>query len=90
MIKYQITNGYSKDSSQSDFPVWMDVLSGNSSDKTHFCDVIKRFSKKLSEQNEKTYFVMDSAMYTEDNVKEISPLVKWISRVPVTISELKS
>lgn len=29
------------------------------------------------------------AMYTEENVKEISPLVKWISRVPETISDAK-
>src|SRR3972149_3008401 len=102
-VPIKITNGFSKDkrfdlkqfvislitSSQSDFPVWMDVLSGNSSDKTHFRDVIKKFSKELSKQNEDTYFVMDSAMYTDDNVKEISPLVKWISRVPETISEAK-
>jgi transposase len=102
-VPIAITHGFSKDkrfdlkqfvislitSSQSDFPVWMDVLSGNSSDKTHFRDVIKRFSKELSKQDEATYFVMDSAMYTEENVKEISPLVKWISRVPETISEAK-
>jgi transposase len=100
-VPITITNGFSKDkrfdlkqfvislitSSESDFPVWMDVLSGNSSDKTHFRDVIKSFSNELSKQNEATYFVMDSAMYTEENVKEISPLVKWISRVPETISE---
>ncbi len=67
----------------------MDVLSGNSSDKTHFRDVIKKFSKELSKQNEKTYFVMDSAMYSDESVREISPLVKWISRVPETISEAK-
>ncbi len=102
-VPITITHGFSKDkrfdlkqfvislitSSQSDFPVWMDVLSGNSSDKTHFRDVIKKFSKELSKQNEATYFVMDSAMYTEENVKEISPLVKWISRVPETISVAK-
>lgn len=102
-VPITITHGFSKDkrfdlkqfvislisSSQSDFPVWMDVLSGNSSDKTHFCDVIKRFSKELSKQNEETYFVMDSAIYTEDNVKDISPLVKWVSRVPETISYAK-
>ena len=51
--------------------------------------MIKKFSKELSKENEEAYFVMDSVMYTEDNVKEISPLVKWISRVPETISEAK-
>ncbi len=102
-VPISITNGFSKDkrfdlkqfvislitSSQFDFPVWMDVLSGNSSDKTHFRDVIKKFSKELSKQNEETYFVMDSAMYTDENVKEISLLVKWISRVPETISDAR-
>lgn len=102
-VPIKITHGYSKDkrfdlkqfiislitTSQADFPLWMDVLSGNCSDKTHFRDVIKKFSNELSKENEEAYFVMDSAMYTEDNVKEISPLVKWISRVPETISEAK-
>ncbi len=103
-IPIEITNGYPKNkrfdmkqfiislitSSHADFPLWMDVLSGNCSDKTHFRDVIKKFSKELSKQNEEAYFVMDCAMYTEDNVKEISPLVKWVIRVPETIKEAKN
>ncbi len=76
-------------SSDSDFPLWMNVLSGNESDKTHFREVIQQFSKQLSEGNNETYFVMDSAMYTEKNIIEVSPLVKWISRVPETINEAK-
>ena len=49
-------------SSHADFPLWMSVLSGNSSDKKHFREVIQQFSKELSDSDTLTYFVMDSAM----------------------------
>ncbi len=102
-IPIQITKGHAKNkrydlnqfvislmsSSQADLPVWMSVLSGNTSDKKHFCEVIQQFSKELSEGNEETYFVMDSAMYTGPNVKAMPEEVKWISRVPETITEAK-
>ncbi len=29
--------------------------------------------------------VADSALYTEETIREISPLVSWITRVPETI-----
>jgi len=103
MVPIKITHGHAKNkrfdlkqfvislitSSDSDFPLWMSVLSGNKSDKTHFREVVQQFSKELSEGNNETYYVMDSAMYTEKNILEISPLVKWISRVPETINEAK-
>jgi transposase len=103
MVPIQITNGHSKNkrfdlnqfvislisSSHADFPLWMSVLSGNSSDKKHFREVIQKFSKELSDSENLTYFVMDSAMYTDPNIKAMSPLVKWISRVPETINEAK-
>ncbi len=103
MVPIKITHGHAKNkrfdlkqfvislitSSDADFPLWMSVLSGNESDKTHFREVIQQFSKELSDGNSETYFVMDSAMYTDKNIKEISPLTKWISRVPETINEAK-
>ncbi|MCX9084841.1 MAG: IS1634 family transposase [Candidatus Methanoperedens sp.] len=104
MVPIQITNGHAKNkrfdlnqfvislisSSHADFPLWMSVLSGNSSDKKHFREVIQQFSKELSDSDTLTYFVMDSAMYTDPNIKAMSPLVKWISRVPETINEAKT
>lgn len=103
MVPIKITNGHAKNkrydlnqfvislitSSHADFPLWMSVLSGNTSDKKHFREVIQQFSKELSQSDGDTYFVMDSAMYTEPNIKAMSPLVKWISRVPETITEAK-
>ncbi len=104
MVPIQITNGHAKNkrfdlnqfvislisSSHADFPLWMSVLSGNSSDKKHFREVIQQFSKELSDSDTLAYFVMDSAMYTDPNIKAMSPLVKWISRVPETINEAKT
>ena len=104
MVPIQITNGHAKNkrydlnqfvislisSSHADFPLWMSVLSGNSSDKKHFREIIQQFSKELSDSDTLTYFVMDSAMYTDPNIKAMSPLVKWISRVPETITEAKT
>jgi transposase len=96
MIPIEITHGKSKDGrddlkqyiislitvSESDLPVWIDALSGNTSDKTHFREVVKEYSSMLKENDEEAYFIMDSAMYSDKNVREMSGLIKWISRVP--------
>jgi len=74
---------------ESDLPVWIDALSGNTSDKTHFREVIKQYSKMLTETDEIAYFVMDSAMYTDKNIRQVSGDVKWITRVPETITMAK-
>lgn len=74
---------------ESDLPVWIDALSGNTSDKTHFREVIKQYSKMLTETDEIAYFVMDSAMYTDKNIRQVSSEVKWITRVPETITMAK-
>lgn len=99
----KITLGHSKDSnpdlkqylvslitvSKSKIPAWICALSGNSSDKTHFREVVDEYSKLLAENDETPYFIMDSAMYTENNVLEMSPKVKWISRAPENISMVR-
>jgi transposase len=52
--------------------------------------VIKKFSKELAAgDGEEVYYVMDAALYSDDNIREISPLVRWISRVPENIWEAK-
>jgi len=102
-VPIEITYGHSKDNrfdlkqfiislitaSESDLPMWVDALSGNTSDKKHFRDVIRKYSKMLSETDEKAYFIMDSAMYTEKSIVEMSPIVYWISRVPERLNEAK-
>ena len=99
-IPIEITHGHSKDGnpdlkqymislitiSKSSIPAWICALSGNESDKTHFRDVVNEYSEILAECDEKPYFIMDSAMYTEKNVREMSPRIKWISRAPESIN----
>jgi len=103
MVPIEIVKGHSKDGtfdlkqylislitvSESDLPVWIDSLSGNTSDKTHFREVIQHYSKALAEGDEVAYFVMDSAMYTHKNVRELSGMVNWLTRVPESIAMAK-
>lgn len=102
-VPITITHGKSKDGrddlkqylislitvSESDLPVWISALSGNTSDKTHFCEVIHNYSTMLAETDEKAYFIMDSAMYTDKNIRAMSDSIYWISRVPESITIAK-
>lgn len=94
-----ITHGYSRDhrpdlkqvvaqlitSQRSALPVWLEVLSGNSSDKDSFANSVEAYSKHLGDA-EKPYFVMDSAGYSANNLKTMKN-VFWLTRVPETLSE---
>jgi transposase len=94
-----ITRGYSRDhrpdlkqvvaqiitSQKSALPVWLEVLSGNSSDKKSFTTSINAYCKSLGEAT-KPYFVMDSAGFSADNLKEMKSLL-WVTRVPETLAE---
>ncbi|MFC1879312.1 IS1634 family transposase [Chloroflexota bacterium] len=96
-----ITHGYSRDhrpdlkqvvaqiitSNKSSLPVWLEVLSGNSSDKESFSDSVKAYCKHLA-GDKQPYFVMDSAGYSENGLKEMKGML-WLTRVPETLSEAK-
>lgn len=76
--------------SEFDLPVWIKALSGNTSDKTHFREVIGEYSKMLTMgSDEKAHFIMDSAMYTDKNVRAMSKDIYWLSRVPESIKIAK-
>ena len=97
-----ITHGHSKDH-RSDLKqfvislimsdslsVFIQTLSGNTSDKTHFREIVKQYGQSLKESwGEDKIWVRDSAGYTEDTIKAISDDYKWISRVPETITAAK-
>ena len=99
----QITKGYSRDhrpnhnqvalelivENQACLPILMRPLSGNTSDKTEFGQVIKSYVKQIQHLKDIPYLVMDSAFYTKDNIKEMKD-DKWISRVPETLKEAKT
>lgn len=96
-----ITHGYSRDHrpdlkqvivqlitmESSRLPVWLEVLSGNSSDKSTFVPSIKAYCKQLAKE-EQPYFVMDSAGYSKENLKGLGK-TGWLTRVPETLSEAK-
>jgi len=74
-------------SQRSALPIWLEVLSGNSSDKETFATSIEAYCKQLGE-SEKPYFVMDSAGYAADNLKNLKEM-RWLMRVPETLAEAK-
>jgi len=94
-----ITHGYSRDhrpdlkqvvvqlitSQRSALPVWLEVLSGNSSDKESFLPTVEAYCAQLGEA-EQPYFVMDSAGYGQDNLKSLGKTL-WLMRVPETLGE---
>jgi transposase len=96
-----ITHGYSRDhrpdlkqavaqiitSHKSNLPIWLEVLSGNSSDKESFAQTVKAYCEHLKGQDQ-PYFVMDSAGYSEKSLKTLQGM-KWLMRVPETLAEAK-
>ncbi len=98
-----ITKGYSRDhrpdlnqvvlnlitENQAGIPLHMEVLNGNSSDKTVFRDTIKQHIGELQNRAPSSFIVMDSAGYTQEGIAEFSNLTHWISRVPESIKTAK-
>jgi transposase len=97
-----ITFGYSKDhrpdlkqfmiylmsSQDGDVPLLAQTVAGNSSDKKLFRERLKALKKQI-EQGHEEYIVADSELYTRETLQEISPQIKWISRVPEKIAAAK-
>lgn len=96
-----ITQGYSRDhrpdlnqvmldlivEHQAGIPVLMQSLSGNSSDVTAFGQIVSEHITQLQTTYGTTYLVADSALYSADNLQKLSEThVKWITRVPATLS----
>jgi transposase len=97
-----ITFGYSKDhrpdlkqfmiyllsSQEGDVPLLAKTVAGNTSDKKLFRERLKEMQKQI-QGGENTYFVADSALYTQETIETISSSMKWITRVPENLSEAK-
>jgi len=101
-IPIQITNGYSKDGrpdlnqfvvsliTSKHLPVFIQTLSGNTSDRDHFRELANKYGESLDEiWGEDKIWVWDSAFYSRDNLKNVSDGLKWITRVPETLSDAK-
>lgn len=95
-----VTHGFSKDNrpdlkqvmlslvmtGDANLPIWMEPLSGNSSDKSSFHETIanvKKFQKELKSSTE-FLWVADSALYTGKKLLSC-PDVLWLTRVPENI-----
>lgn len=97
-----ITFGYSKDhrpdlkqfmiylmsSQDGDVPLLAETVAGNSSDRKLFREKLKELKGQIKEGMD-TYFVADSALYTTETIKTISPNMKWVTRVPERLIEAK-
>lgn len=100
-VPIQVTYGYSKDhrpdlkqailsvicANQLNLPVWLAALSGNEADKSSFPGIAKAYLSQFAAE-EMPYLVADSALYGAENLKSLS-MVKWVTRVPATISLAK-
>jgi len=73
---------------QAAVPVWLEALSGNSSDKESFPETVVAYREQLAAAEE-SYFVADSALYTSENVAQLSQ-TWWLTRVPLTIAQAQA
>jgi transposase len=94
-----ITQGYSRDhrpelnqvilqlitEHQAGIPLWMEALSGNSSDKTSFRQTLNAYLPQLQDTVGLSVVVADSALYTAQTLRDLGSFA-WVTRVPETIS----
>jgi transposase len=94
-VPIEITYGYSRDRrpdlkqfvmnlvcwSDGDIPAFLELADGNQSDKTRFANLMQAFK---SQWNFEGLYVADSALYSEENLQQLSGL-RWLTRVPLTL-----
>ncbi len=67
-------------------PLFLTTLSGNTSDSTHFRDLLNRYGNQMQDAFvDKPTFIFDSKFYCNDTVEACKNNFLWISRVPETI-----
>jgi len=69
-------------------PLFVEAKSGNASDKRTIIDTISKLRRNLTFESS-SYYIADSALYTKDNIQKLGDGIKWITRVPATINEVK-
>ena len=70
---------------QSGIPLLMSSLSGNSSDKESFRNMISSYTEQMREGFKMEYIIADSALYVAKTLKNMNGFM-WISRVPETLT----
>jgi transposase len=95
----RITFGHAKDgrtdlkrfvlglvTNQHGFPLFAKAYSGNESDKKSIMEMIQR-TQQAFKFDDSSYWIADSALYTEENLRLLGAETKWITHVPATVGE---
>ncbi|MDX1398240.1 MAG: IS1634 family transposase [Oceanospirillum sp.] len=99
-VPIEICRGYSRDqrpdlkqfvvnlmcSADSGVPLWLNVADGNQSDAQQFAQLMRQFADRWQMDS---VFVIDAAFYSKPNIQQVGSL-KWISRVPQTLSDAQA
>jgi len=94
----EITYGHAKDkrddlkrfglgmiTNQCGIPLFAKAYSGNTSDKESIIKAMKRLKENITFPDD-VYYIADSAFYSEDNIRSMGESMKWITRVPQTLT----
>jgi len=97
----RITFGHAKDgrtdlkrfvlglvTNQFGLPLYTEAFSGNESDKKSLIHMIQKTQQAINLDDE-NYWVADSALYTEDNIRLLGTETKWITHAPATLGEVE-
>jgi transposase len=92
----RITFGHAKDgridlkrfvlglvTNQHGFPLFAKAYSGNESDKKSIMEMIQK-TQRAFKFDDSSYWIADSALYTEENLKLLGTHTKWVTHVPAT------
>ena len=95
----RITFGHAKDgrtdlkrfvlglvTNQFGLPLFTEAFSGNESDKNSIIRMIRETQQAIN-LDDKSYWIADSALYTEDNIRLLGTGTKWITHVPATVGD---
>ncbi len=73
---------------QHGLPLFAKAYSGNASDKKSIMEMIQKTQQAVKFDDE-CYWIADSALYTEENIRLLGTETKWITHVPATVGEAK-
>jgi len=93
----EITYGHAKDgrdylqrfglgiiTNQYGVPLFAKAYSGNASDKEIIIEAMKKLQENIAFPDD-VYYIADSALYSDNNIRSMRKGMKWISRVPSTL-----
>lgn len=94
----EITYGHAKDgrddlkrfglgmiTNQYGIPLFAKAYSGNASDKETIIEAMKKLQENITFPDD-VYYIADSALYSDNNIKSMREGMKWITRVPSTLN----